>query len=304
MADEDVRPIGLDQPDLALPTRSTSAGGIDPTIRKSMSSKKRMLTLQINAIRARLGDHLKTSRTRIKLDLEAVEKTLGSLQAVLQEYMDNGLDEEVQDQITAYLFTEEQRVRDLQADVSDHLDGRLDEPPSICGSEDGDNIGRVMSGGEINPPPAPRRTNTEVEGVGSTLGEIIGRTNRQDFWATSSATNATEVGGVVLLGIIAVTLEGPRGQIVVNALIDEGSDTSFMSERVLKRLGGQKRKEKPMFVHGAVGSSTIKSGNYNLKILYADKSGGLDLNMKVIPKVCGTLKGNDWAQLKGHWKHL
>jgi hypothetical protein len=59
-----------------------------------------------------------------------------------------------------------------------------------------------------------------------------------------------------------------------------------------------------MFVHGAVGSSTIKSGNYNLKILYADKSGGLDLNMKVIPKVCGTLKGNDWAQLKGYWKHL
>jgi hypothetical protein len=98
--------------------------------------------------------------------------------------MDNGLDEEVQDQITAYLFTEEQRVRDLQADVSNHLDGRLDEPPSICGSEDGDNIGRVMSGGEINPPPAPRRTNTEVEGVGSTLGEIIGRTNRQDFWAS------------------------------------------------------------------------------------------------------------------------
>lgn len=73
-----------------------------------MSSKKRMLRLQTNAIRARIGDDLKTSRTRIRVDLKAVEE---ELRDIVQGCIDGGLEEEAQDQILSYLFTEEQRVR-------------------------------------------------------------------------------------------------------------------------------------------------------------------------------------------------
>ncbi|TRY68566.1 hypothetical protein TCAL_16534 [Tigriopus californicus] len=92
----------------------------------------------------------------------------------------------------------------------------------------------------------------EKDGCKSSHHEMFHRTRgtatnlgRSSSGLASSATNTTEAGGVVLLGIIAVTLEGPRGQIVVNALIDEGSDTSFMSERVLKRLGAREKGRSP-----------------------------------------------------------
>ena len=56
------------------------------------------------------------------------------------------------------------------------------------------------------------------------------------------ATNVTSVSGHVLLGIVPTIACGPHGKIRVNALIDNGSTKSFITQELVQRLGLSKRK--------------------------------------------------------------
>ncbi|TRY69539.1 hypothetical protein TCAL_15158 [Tigriopus californicus] len=144
-------------------TLASHIGGERDTSLPLERTNKGTLILQNNVINARIGDHLNLSRTRIRKDLQAMERTLGDLQAVLQTCMGDGLFEDVEVQIVAHLFTEEQRVRVLQANVANRIAPRTTQtkeevedvfcsiPPKFGGLiQTSENLRRTPSGSSSN----------------------------------------------------------------------------------------------------------------------------------------------------------
>lgn len=98
--------------------------------------------------------------------------------------------------------------------------------------------------------------------------------------------------------MLPVTLYGPNGSLIVNALINKGSDTMFLLERILKKIGVTK-----LTVNGASGSVEL-----GFKIIHVDIRGSIGGRAQVrvhsLPNVCLALSGTSWIQIKGHWRHL
>lgn len=103
---------------------------------RKMGTKKRAITVLINVIERNLMSLTRVSRTRIRLDLAALEKVLAELQIIVQECLSTDLVEAEQERIELYLLEQEQRVRNVTADVHDHLEGRKDEVSTIFGSKE------------------------------------------------------------------------------------------------------------------------------------------------------------------------
>ncbi|TRY75400.1 hypothetical protein TCAL_14537 [Tigriopus californicus] len=80
------------------------------------------------------------------------------------------------------------------------------------------------------------------------------------------SSNSVSNGQKVVLGVIPIKCSGPKGALIVNALVDEGSDTTFISENILKKLGfveaGTSRT--PLTIDGTTATTSL--GSYNATI--------------------------------------
>lgn len=119
--DSDAR-IQSEEPNLALQTK------------RLMASKKRALTMIIGSLQSKMQSSERVSRTKILMDRQALEERLEDLKTIVAEYVERGVDEDEHERVDFYLLTEEQRVRDVLADVQDHLEERQNETVTSFGS--------------------------------------------------------------------------------------------------------------------------------------------------------------------------
>lgn len=119
----------------------------------------------------------------------------------------------------------------------------------------------------------------------------------------TAATHSFNADMSVVLGMVPVTCFGPNGKVVINALIDEGSDTTFVNSKVLKLIGLTKGKEKILVVNGASGSTEIASRTVSLVISGTDGK-RFKIEARSHPKVCEGLSVTSWERVKGHWSHM
>ncbi|XP_059098436.1 uncharacterized protein LOC131892630 [Tigriopus californicus] len=120
------------------------------------------------------------------------------------------------------------------------------------------------------------------------------------------SSNSVSNGQKVVLGVIPIKCSGPKGAWIVNALVDEGSDTTFISENILKKLGfvetGTSRTQ--LTIHGTTATTSLGSYNATIQVGNPETSETFDLEVKSLPVTCKGLKGINWASLRGRWKHL
>ncbi|TRY78096.1 hypothetical protein TCAL_14406 [Tigriopus californicus] len=71
----------------------------------------------------------------------------------------------------------------------------------------------------------------------------------------------------------------------------------------LKQIGVTKGKEERLIVHGASGSTELKSKILILNMSRADGE-GFQISARLHSNVCQGLKGSSWENIKTHWDHL
>ncbi|XP_059083353.1 uncharacterized protein LOC131880688 [Tigriopus californicus] len=125
-----------------------------------------------------------------------------------------------------------------------------------------------------------------------------------DSKPNSASTNTISRSQNVILGVIAIRCSGPSGDIIVNGLVDEGSDSSFISEKIFKRLGLDHSCPGTLLVHGTTGMTRLRS--YEGTVQVGQVGGGEKYNLEVrsLPVVCKGLRGIKWASIQGQWNHL
>lgn len=131
----------------------------------------------------------------------------------------------------------------------------------------------------------------------------IGTDNNGKDPGERASTNSSNTGMSIILGMVPVTCYGPNGRVVLNALIDGGSDTTFISESAIKRVGNIKGKEGRLVVNGASGSTEFPSKIFNIDVSGV-KGGRFRIRARTHPNVCQGLVGSSWKDVKGRWKHL
>ncbi|TRY79195.1 hypothetical protein TCAL_07379, partial [Tigriopus californicus] len=99
--------------------------------------------------------------------------------------------------------------------------------------------------------------------------------------------------------------ETEEGNIDTYALNDEGADTSFVSEKLLQRIGGAlKGVSEPLTVLGATGVVQMKCIQTKFGIKSASASDTHTLNVRSLPEVCKNLRSFSWTSIRQRWNHL
>ncbi|XP_059096083.1 uncharacterized protein LOC131890693 [Tigriopus californicus] len=128
------------------------------------------------------------------------------------------------------------------------------------------------------------------------------REPKSEFGGRAS-TNSSSTGMSVVLGMVPVVCFGPNGRVVLNALIDEGSDTTFIMDSALKKIGHTRGKEGRLVVNGATGSTEFRSRMVDVEVSGAG-GGKFQIRARSHPNVCQGLRGSSWEMVKGRWNHL
>ena len=107
---------------------------------------------------------------------------------------------------------------------------------------------------------------------------------------------------MALQTVLIMLKNGNRG-IMVNCLLDEGSDTTYVNEDVVNELGLTGKKE-PITVKVA-NDQTLRFMSSSFEIGLESTDGRVDT--KITPKTsnfCGGLKAVNWVKIKDRWNHL
>ncbi|XP_059091770.1 uncharacterized protein LOC131887232 [Tigriopus californicus] len=121
---------------------------------------------------------------------------------------------------------------------------------------------------------------------------------------TNTRAQKTHVSPSYVLGIIPVKCRGPNGVSITHALVDEGSDTSFASESLLKRVGLMDLPLEKLQIHGATGSVQIRSCETQVTLGGVDSDPEYPLMVKSLPEVSKNLRGLSWKSIQNRWEHL
>ncbi|XP_028411629.1 uncharacterized protein LOC114534388 [Dendronephthya gigantea] len=110
----------------------------------------------------------------------------------------------------------------------------------------------------------------------------------------------------VAFGIIEVSVIGAGGaEVKGNILLDDGSDTTLVSESFVKKLGIRGRKSMLQIsgVGGVGGRRTSSQVTLRVKTPEGDAE-HVDLNAWSLEKICQPVGTVRWPQIKDKWKHL
>lgn len=130
---------------------------------------------------------------------------------------------------------------------------------------------------------------------------LLHEDDSQQNWASSNTISRSQN---VILGVITIRCSGPSGEVVINGLVDEGSDSSFISEKIFKQLGLNGSNPGTLAVHGMTGTTQLRSYEGTIRIGPMEGNNSYDLDVRSLPVVCKGLKGIKWSSIKGRWTHL
>ena len=91
---------------------------------------------------------------------------------------------------------------------------------------------------------------------------------------------------------------------MVNYLLDEGSDTTYVNEDVVDKLELTGKKE-PITVK-VTNDQTLRFMSSSFEIGVECTNGRVDtkITAKTLNKICGGLKAVNWVKIQDRWNHL
>lgn len=150
--------------------------------------------------------------------------------------------------------------------------------------------------------PQPTSTSTPHAASTSTSTPQAASTSTQ-WLISSSAARQSKALRSVALRVLPVYVVGLKGKLLVNAFLDDGSDTSFVRKEIADALGCKSNEEQlslsTLVENTNVTTSTVELGIENL-------TGNLSRNLrvKVLPKICPAVAVVDWNRHRKAWAHL
>lgn len=108
----------------------------------------------------------------------------------------------------------------------------------------------------------------------------------------------------VALRTVPIVLKNGNRRIIVNCLLHEGSDTTYVNEDVVNELGLTGEKE-PITVKVA-NDQTLRFMSSSFEIGLESTDGRVDtkITAKTSNKICGGLKAVNWVKIQDRWNHL
>lgn len=107
----------------------------------------------------------------------------------------------------------------------------------------------------------------------------------------------------VALRVLPVYVVGRKGKDLVNAFLDDGSDTSFTREDVTDVIVC-KANEEQMSLSALVESAEIQSSTVDTGIESLDGKFHRNLRVKALPQICPAMAVIDWNRHLQGWSHL
>ena len=108
----------------------------------------------------------------------------------------------------------------------------------------------------------------------------------------------------IALRTVPDILKHGERRLQVYCFLDEGSDTSYVNEDVVEKLGLDGRKEK-VIINVAIGQKvTLMSATMEIGLESLDGRVDTVIVAKTSIIICGGMKPITWLQIKDQWKHL
>ena len=108
----------------------------------------------------------------------------------------------------------------------------------------------------------------------------------------------------VALRTVPIILKNGTRRVLVNCLLDEGSDTTYVNEDVVQELGlGSKKQQITVKV---ANDQSIRFNSETVKIGLESTNGRVDteITAKTSDRICGGLKAVNWVKIQDKWDHL
>lgn len=124
---------------------------------------------------------------------------------------------------------------------------------------------------------------------------------------TSLRENSSHIHSVNVqagLGVIPVRCSMGSKQVIANALVDEGSDTTIVSERIMKELGIPRPKTKPVTINLVSKKSRCFAASIQFEVAGINDREGHSIIAMTLPKVCKNLRGYSWKKIQSEIAHL
>lgn len=108
----------------------------------------------------------------------------------------------------------------------------------------------------------------------------------------------------VALRTVPIILKNGERRVLVNCLLDEGSDTTYINEDVVEELGLAGKKEK--ITVKVANDQSVRFLSSTIKIGLESTDGRVDteITAKTSEKICGGLKAVNWLKIQDKWNHL
>ena len=150
--------------------------------------------------------------------------------------------------------------------------------------------------------PSVERSQTETACDTDARMPILSGENQGN--ATTMSSRKSKRSSVVSLRTVPVVLKHGTKRIVVNALLDDGSNQTYLNEDVAAELGleGQPQTISVNVLNGQ--SEKLESTLVEFGLESLDGSVDLTLSALTTTKVTGQMQVVDWNKVSGNWKHL
>ena len=103
---------------------------------------------------------------------------------------------------------------------------------------------------------------------------------------------------------VPAILKHGKKRFLVNCLLDEGSDTTYVNEDVVEELGVKGEKE--LITVNVANDQEVRFPSMTFVIGLESVDGSVDAKIvaQSSEKICDGMKAVDWVRLKGNWNHL
>ena len=152
----------------------------------------------------------------------------------------------------------------------------------------------------INRPITPFQTQNIV----SDRSEVTMEGNSAQRSVTMETYEERERQQEVALRPVPIILKNGSRRVLVNCLLDEGSDTTYVNEDVVEELGLGGKKQQITVKVANDQSIRFLSGTVKIGLESNDGRVDTEITVKTSDRICGGLKAVNWVKIQDKWNHL
>ena len=152
----------------------------------------------------------------------------------------------------------------------------------------------------VNRPTTPFQTQNTV----SERSEVTMEGNGAQRSVTLETYQEHEQQQGVALRTVPIILKNGSRRVLVNCLLDEGSDTTYVNEDVVEELGLGSKKQQITVKVANDQSIRFFSGLVKIGLESTDGRVDTEITAKTSDRICGGLKAVNWVKIQDKWDHL